>query len=65
MVTPYTSAFLAPDAAVTNVTLQDACPVDVSEHLGIGHDPIALRWIEDALGRPGPADPALDPGCHV
>src|SRR3954470_5660357 len=65
VVTPYTSAFLAPDAGVTNVTLQDACPVDVSEHVGIGHDPIALRWIEDALAHPGPADPAFDPGCHV
>lgn len=30
---------------------------------GISHDPIALRWIQNALGRPGPADPAFDPGC--
>lgn len=31
----------------------------------IGHDPIALRWIENALARTGPADPAFDPGCNV
>ena len=65
VVTPYTSAFLAPDAGVTNVLLQDKCPPDVSDHLGIGHDPIALAWVEDALGRPGPADPAFDPGCQL
>src|SRR3954463_16750686 len=65
VVTPYTSAFLAPDTGVTNVLLQDKCPPDVSEHLGIGHDPIALAWVENALGRTGPADPAFDPGCQV
>jgi triacylglycerol lipase len=65
VVTPYTSAFLAADANVTNVTLQDKCPPDFSDHLGIGHDPIALRWVENALGRNGPADPAFDPGCQV
>jgi triacylglycerol lipase len=63
VVTPYTSAFLAPDAGVTNVLLQDACAVDVSDHLGIIYDPIALAWVENALGRAGPADPAFDPGC--
>jgi triacylglycerol lipase len=65
VVTPYTSAFLADDTDVTNVLLQDKCAPDISDHLGIGHDPIALRWIENALGRPGPADPAFDPGCHA
>src|SRR3954471_24229632 len=65
VVTPYTSAFLAPDAGVTNVLLQDKCAPDFSDHLGIGHDPIALRWIEDALAHPGPADPSFDPGCHA
>jgi triacylglycerol lipase len=65
VVTPYTSAFLAADAAVTNVLLQDKCAPDVSDHLGIGNDPIAIRWVENALGRPGPADPSFDPGCSV
>jgi triacylglycerol lipase len=63
VVTPYTSAFLAPDTDVTNVLLQDKCPADISDHLGIGHDPVALAWVEDALGHAGPADPAFDPGC--
>jgi triacylglycerol esterase/lipase EstA (alpha/beta hydrolase family) len=63
VVTPYTSAFLAPDTDVTNVTLQDKCPNDVSEHLGISHDPIALQWAENALGRAGSADPAFAPNC--
>ncbi len=63
VVTPYRSAYLAPAAQVTNVTLQDRCPLDLSEHLGIIYDPVALRWIKNALGRPGPADPAYRPSC--
>jgi hypothetical protein len=39
------------------------CPLDFSEHLGIIYDPVALRWIKNALGRPGPADPAFRPSC--
>ena len=65
VVVPYTSAFLAADTDVTNVLLQDKCAPDASDHLGIGHDPIALRWIQNALARTGPADPAFDPGCNV
>jgi triacylglycerol lipase len=60
VVTPYTSAFLA---GGSNVLLQDACPADLSEHLAIVGDPIALRWVENALGRPGPADPSFTPTC--
>jgi triacylglycerol lipase len=60
VVTPYTSAFLA---GGTNVLLQDSCPADVSEHLAIVGDPIALQWVENALGRPGPADPSFTPSC--
>jgi triacylglycerol lipase len=60
VVTPYTSAFL--DSA-TNVRLQDKCPHDVSEHLSIVTDQAAVQWIENALGRPGPADPGFSPKC--
>jgi triacylglycerol lipase len=60
VVTPYTSAFL--DSG-TNVLLQDACPADPVEHLSIVADPVALQWIESALGRPGPADPRFVPRC--
>jgi triacylglycerol lipase len=60
VVTPYTSAFLSDG---TNVLLQDKCPVDISEHLAIVGDPIALQWVENALSRPGPADPSFTPTC--
>jgi triacylglycerol lipase len=62
VVTPYTSAFLS-GGNTTNVRLQDACPADFSEHLAIVGDPIALQWVENALGRPGPADPSFKPAC--
>ena len=64
VVTPYTSQALAGDpSVVTNVVLQDKCPEDVTDHIGIIYDPVALQWVENALGRPGPADPAFKPTC--
>jgi triacylglycerol lipase len=62
-VVPYTSAFLAAGPNTTNVLLQAHCPLDFSEHLGIIYDPVALRWIGNALGRTGPADPGFRPTC--
>jgi triacylglycerol lipase len=62
VVLPYTSAFLS-GANTTNVRLQDRCPLDVSEHLSIIYDRVALRWIENALARKGPADPGYRPSC--
>ena len=48
VVTPYTSAFLSgPD--VTNITLQDQCPLDTSDHLAISFDANALRDVLNAL----------------
>ena len=41
IVTPYTSAFLH-GPRVTDVTLQDDCPLDLAEHVGIVYDPVAL-----------------------
>jgi triacylglycerol lipase len=64
VVTPYRSAFLhGPAARVTNVTLQTRCPGDVTGHLTIAIDPVARQWVEDALARAGPADPAFRPRC--
>jgi triacylglycerol lipase len=60
VVTPYRSQALE---GATNVVLQDRCPEDVVDHVGIIYDPIALQWTLDALGRPGPADPAFVPTC--
>jgi triacylglycerol lipase len=64
VVIPYTSAFLSgPPSRVTNVTLQNACDGDFAGHLGITTDPVALQWVENALGRPGPAAAAFAPDC--
>jgi triacylglycerol lipase len=64
VVTPYWSAFLrGPARRITNVDLQDRCPADLAGHLTITSDPVAAQWVEDALGRRGPADPAFTPRC--
>ena len=63
VVTPYRSAYLEPGPGTTNVTLQDRCPLDLTDHLGIIYDPAALEWVLNALGRAGPADPAFRPRC--
>jgi Lipase (class 2) len=45
--------------AITNVALQDICPLDPSEHLAIGtYDAVAYALALDAIEHPGPADPA-------
>jgi triacylglycerol esterase/lipase EstA (alpha/beta hydrolase family) len=48
VVTPYTSAFLD-GAGVTNITLQQQCPLDFADHLAIIYDPIALADVVNAL----------------
>jgi triacylglycerol esterase/lipase EstA (alpha/beta hydrolase family) len=63
VVIPYTSGYLAPDPTVTNLTLQDKCPSDTTEHLRIIYDSVALQITMNALARSGPADPALQPAC--
>ncbi|HKB30297.1 MAG TPA: alpha/beta fold hydrolase, partial [Streptosporangiaceae bacterium] len=48
VVTPYSSAFLSgPD--VTNITLQNQCVLDLTDHLGIIYDPVALHDVLNAL----------------
>jgi triacylglycerol esterase/lipase EstA (alpha/beta hydrolase family) len=48
VVTPYTSAFLSgPD--VTNITVQNQCSQDQSDHLEIANDPIAMADMLNAL----------------
>jgi len=65
VVTPYTSAFLprTSDGRVVNVTLQDACPANTAEHVGIIFDGVALQHMLSALGRRGPANRSLKPDC--
>jgi pimeloyl-ACP methyl ester carboxylesterase len=60
VVTPYRSQALK---GATNVVLQDRCAADVTDHVGIIYDPIALEWTINALDRAGPADPAFRPSC--
>ncbi len=48
VVTPYTSAFLT-GAKVTNITLQNQCILDLTDHLGIIYDQIALHDVLNAL----------------
>jgi pimeloyl-ACP methyl ester carboxylesterase len=62
VVVPYRSQALAGDRA-TNVILQDKCPHDFTEHVGIIYDPVALEWTVNALERPGAANPRFDPDC--
>lgn len=49
VVTPYTNAFLPRDKNALNVTLQTQCPTDLTEHLGIIYDPVALQDVMAAL----------------
>lgn len=60
IVTPYQSQFLE-GSAVTNILLQDHCPLDLSEHLAISFDANALRFVLNALD---PAN-AAEPPCNV
>ena len=57
VVTPYTSAFLAPGPNVTNQLVQDYCPVDLTEHVNISYDRTALQLVTNALD-PAHATPA-------
>ena len=49
VVTPYTSAFLPAAANVTNITVQNQCILDGSDHLEIAADPIAMADMLNAL----------------
>ena len=45
--------------AITNVSTQDVCPLDLDEHLTVGTiDPVTYALAMDALGHDGPAEPA-------
>lgn len=62
LVSPYTSSFLA-GPNVTNITLQDNCALDFSDHLSIISSPITGQHILNALdpehARPAPCVPVL------
>jgi len=54
VVTPYTNAFLPAAANVTNITVQNQCLLDGSDHLEIAADPIALADMLNALDPSAP-----------
>ncbi len=60
---PHASSVSGP-GRITNVAIQDVCPDDPDEHLGIGTaSPAAAALALDALGHPGPANPdRIGPG---
>ncbi len=62
VVTPYTNAFLPPAPNVQNLTVQDYCSTDYTEHIGIIYDPVALNLVANALGAD---DPNYKPPCQV
>jgi triacylglycerol esterase/lipase EstA (alpha/beta hydrolase family) len=50
IVTPYTNNFLHPASNVQQIILQNQCPIDFSEHIGIIYDPVALQDVLNAFG---------------
>jgi triacylglycerol esterase/lipase EstA (alpha/beta hydrolase family) len=60
LVTPYTSGYLQ-GPNVTNIVVQDQCPLDYSEHIGMAFDPIVAQDIFNALD-PAHAQP---PACTL
>ncbi|MGO9908572.1 MAG: esterase/lipase family protein [Solirubrobacteraceae bacterium] len=64
VVTPYTSAFLS-GPNVTNITLQDQCPLDQGEHLSMAYDHIADADVLTALDPADPRHPACMPVLPV
>ncbi len=58
VVTPYTNAFLPAGPNVTNITVQNQCPLDESDHLELAYDPVAMADMLNALD---PAQPVSVP----
>jgi triacylglycerol esterase/lipase EstA (alpha/beta hydrolase family) len=53
VVTPYTSSFLANGPNVDNILLQDVCPFNFAEHIGISYDRAAISLVVNALDPAG------------
>ncbi len=58
VVTPYRFAFLT-GGNVTNITMQNQCPLDLTDPVGIAFDPIALTDMLNALNPAHPDPRAL------
>jgi triacylglycerol esterase/lipase EstA (alpha/beta hydrolase family) len=62
VVTPFTNAFLPAAANVTNITVQNQCSQDASDHLELAADPVAMADMLNALD---PANPVTVPCLTV
>jgi triacylglycerol esterase/lipase EstA (alpha/beta hydrolase family) len=60
VVTPFTNAFLPAASNVQNITLQNQCSQDASDHISISYDSNALQDMINALG---PDNPGFQPSC--
>ena len=60
VVTPFTNAFLPAGPNVQNITLQNQCSQDASDHLSIAYDSNALADMVNALGADSPT---VQPAC--
>jgi hypothetical protein len=60
VVTPFTNAFLPAASNVQNITLQNQCPQDASDHISIPYDSNALQDMINALGAD---NPSFQPKC--
>jgi triacylglycerol esterase/lipase EstA (alpha/beta hydrolase family) len=60
VVTPYTNAFLPAAANVQDITVQQQCPQDASDHISIPYDSNVLQDMINALG---PDNPGFQPAC--
>jgi hypothetical protein len=64
VVTPYTSAFMS-GASVTNILLQQQCPLDQGEHLSMPYDHIVDADVLNALDPPHPVPIVCTPVLPV
>ncbi len=62
VVTPFTNAFLPAASNVTNITVQNQCPQDMTDHLEMSYDPVTLGDMLNALD---PARPVTVPCVTV
>jgi triacylglycerol lipase len=57
IIIPYTRCFLKGEARTETITIQDYNGGLMVTHQNIYNDPVAQKFIFDALANPGPADP--------
>ena len=63
IVRPHTSGYLAPGPNTTNLTIQDVCRLELSEHVLIPSSLTTIAITLDALTREGPARADFPPRC--